>query len=512
MEAWNKIEYQVIKEAKLDKGKLAVTFENGDVAEVPLVAVLSSFPEDSIKSLTNHDLEVNPYDIEIKINGEARLIPWDKIRVLSDKSYSKFMSDQAEEQAKLVGIKIKRLREKKGLRANDLSERSGITAQTISRIEKGHQDISFITLRKLLAAMGYSLKDLANEEVELANEQKPVKTLAYLLKRLSKIGIDPGFVTKRIIPRSLQIQLSNSLEQPDILVNEAAAYVSNIYGWKANDIWDNTDLSVDTFNNVLFKKGARGNANLISAYMPYAEFLAKSTLKAVRKKKTIGYPDDIEQFKAILNERYGGLTFPGLLSYSWDMGICVIPLNDSGIFHGAAWNINGSHVILLKQQVTSHARWIFDLLHELYHVFQHLDSPESMIVESEEISPTTRNDDTKELEANSFASQVIFNGSPEPFAQEAVELAKGKVELLKWAVQEVSQKHGLRTDSLANYLAHRLAYQGSQWWQTADTLQEKEPFPYEIARDILLENIDMNKLGPIDYNILSTATKTLSEP
>ena len=65
---------------------------------------------------------------------------------------------------------------------------------------------------------------------------------------------------------------------------------------------------------------------------------------------------------------------------------------------------------MLKQQVTSHAKWIFDLLHELYHVLVHLKDEDELIVEATEISPISRDEDPRELEANSFANQVVFGG------------------------------------------------------------------------------------------------------
>lgn len=508
MNYWENIDYQTISKAHVRDGTLTVSFANGDEVGISLQSLMPFISEPIITKIDDTDLQVNPYAISIQIDSDLREIPWDKIRVLTDKEFSKFLAQQAEEQAKLIGVKLKRLREKKGIKSNELAERSGITAQTISRIEKGHQDIGFTTLRKLLASMGYSLRDLANEEVELENEKIKERSFSFLLKRLSKAGIDPTFITKRIIPKTLQAEINNyTNEQPDLLLNEAATYLSNIYGWKVNEIWSNSALSLDetSVNTALFKKGIKSNYNQIKAYVPYANFLARTVLKAKKNTQHLPFPVDIDDFKKTLQNKYGGLTLKAILTYSWDMGICIVPLKDSGIFHGAAWNINGKLVIVLKQQVSSHAKWIFDLLHEIYHALVHLKDLDEIILETNEISPVSQNDDPREIEANSFASQVIFNGNPEPFAQEAVAIAKGKIENLKTAVEDVSLKHDIRKDSLANYLAYRLAYQDNQWWATAESLQQKEPDPYEIAKSILLENISMDKLGSIDYNLLSTA-------
>src|SRR5207237_2756029 len=127
-------------------GTLIVSFANEDQVEITLQSLLPFAAEKSVKALTTNNLTVTPYEITIDMSDEEKIIPWDKIRVLTDKEFSRFLAQQAEEQAKLIGIKLKRLREKKGIKSNELADRSGITAQTISRIEKGHQDVSFSTL------------------------------------------------------------------------------------------------------------------------------------------------------------------------------------------------------------------------------------------------------------------------------------------------------------------------------------------------------------------------------
>lgn len=42
----------------------------------------------------------------------------------------------------------------------DVAERVGMAQQNVSRIEQGRHAVSFPTLEKILAAMGYTLRDL----------------------------------------------------------------------------------------------------------------------------------------------------------------------------------------------------------------------------------------------------------------------------------------------------------------------------------------------------------------
>jgi hypothetical protein len=52
--------------------------------------------------------------------------------------------------------------------------RAGIHPQSLSRIEHGQHDVVFTTLRRVLAAMGCSLRDLAvTDEADLEPEAIP---------------------------------------------------------------------------------------------------------------------------------------------------------------------------------------------------------------------------------------------------------------------------------------------------------------------------------------------------
>lgn len=506
MTNWNNLSYQTITSASIKGDILHVEFANNDSVTVELSQILS--PEDILSTEENEDSQISFSSSEV-IFGDPEFgeltVPWDKIRVLTDVEFSKAMARKAEEQAGKIGMKIKRLRERQGIKSIELAERSGISPQTISRIEKGHQDVSFITLRKLLAAMGYTLQDLADEDARLT-ELAEAKSLPMLLKRVSRAGVDPKFLTKKIIPSFLQGALFDLHRgTPELLIDEATDYVSKVYGWTMNEIWGEKNLEIQGKYATLplFKKGTRANYNLIRAYLPYAEFIANAAMKAANIKAVNPIPDSIEEFKERLAE-FGGLTLKALLDYTWSMGILVMPLNDAGTFHGAAWQVEGRKVIILKQKNQSHAKWLFDLLHEILHVFNHVKDGSEIVVEFSEINPYS-SDDEQEREANTFANEIVLNGKAEDYVREIVKISGGKVEYLQNAVKDFAESHNLRADSLANYLAYRLDAQGRNWWGAAESLQQKEPEPFEVARDVFLSNVSMEKLNPIEYNLLSTA-------
>ena len=254
-----------------------------------------------------------------------------------------------------------------------------------------------------------------------------------------------------------------------------------------------------------FKKPTNANENQVKAYSHYAYYLAKIVLKAFPIKSKVSYPESIEEFKEKYLEKHQKIDIYTLLEFTWDMGICVLPLNDSGVFHGASWNIDGRHVIVLKQRTLSHARWIYDLLHELYHVFAHLDKNNTSVIEFEELNPFSNNESVEELEANSFANQVIFGSRAEKLAEQCVIAAKWDIKNLSRAVVQIAKKEKIREDFLSNYLAFRLSYQGENWWSSAAKMQVTEPNPFTLSVNLLQKKIQMQKFNPMDYNLLETA-------
>lgn len=500
---WNETSYQKIKYAKSSNDDIIVDFENGDIVQVPKDALIPF----RVYDIEWEKFEFNPFEITIPAKPKNIEISWDKLRVITDKEYAKHLARESEEQAKLIGEKIRRLRIKKNINSKDLAERAGVAAQTISRIEQGHTDVSFATLRKILAAMGYSLKDLANQEAEI-EMKTPQKSMNLLLKRLSHAGVDSNLLTRKIIPIKLQMALKAQKQgEPILLLDEVTSYVSTIYGWSSDEIWSGQNLIIkpEPAELAFFKKTSNANISQIKAYSHYAYYLAKVVLKSFQRKKKPNYPESIEEFKEKYFIKNKKMDLIPLLEFIWDMGICVLPLNDSGVFHGASWNIEGRHVVVLKQNTESHARWIFDLLHELYHVFVHLDKDNTSVIEVEEPNPFSTNDSVEELEANSFANQVIFGNKAEDYAEECVIAAKWDIKNLSKAVTQIAKKEKIREDFLSNYLAFRLQHQGENWWGSALKKQITTPNPFTAAADFLKEKVQIHNLSPIDYNLLTTA-------
>jgi transcriptional regulator with XRE-family HTH domain len=74
-----------------------------------------------------------------------------------------------EEDLLALGRALRQLRQRRGLSQEQLGERVGIHAGYISRIERGHRGIQWLTLRRFLVALETDLRDFA---VALEREER----------------------------------------------------------------------------------------------------------------------------------------------------------------------------------------------------------------------------------------------------------------------------------------------------------------------------------------------------
>lgn len=154
---WQRPEYQRIVDAEYRKGHLTVSFEDGARVRVRAERLLSPEADEPRWS----ELTFNPYEILVPTPEQELEIPWSTIRVLTDRAYAAHLAAAEEDQARWIGRRLRELRRSRGLTGKEVAARAGISPQSLSRIENGRHDVVLTTLRRILAAMGYSLRDLA---------------------------------------------------------------------------------------------------------------------------------------------------------------------------------------------------------------------------------------------------------------------------------------------------------------------------------------------------------------
>lgn len=495
-EKWNNPAYQRIVSVENHIDKLVVAFEDGTVVRLKTEQLLPPGVHSPAWDASHFD----NYEIVVPTASGEVEIPWSTIRLLTDPEFAAHWARVAEEQAKQIGSRLRELRRKRNLTSKEVAERAGITPQSLSRIEHGRHDVVFTTLRKILAAMGYTLKDLA--EVQVAPS-----SLGEFLNRLESVGLKRGWILNRLLPEDLLERLDRSgTDDTSNLVYEAAKHISRIFNWPPDDIMSSKSLSVDPTIAQAARFKVQGHKQVIqaTAYAVYAHYVALLALEATQHIKVSRVPENPDEIRKVITDKYGSLALDTLLKYVWDLGIPVIPLQDSGAFHGACWRIGNRNVIVLKQVTPYQARWLFDLVHELSHVARHLSEHRSSIIEADEISPL-EDDSGEEWEASSFASELLLFGRAEELAEISVKFAQHKVEFLKSAVLRVAAAEHVPVDVLANYLAYRLSMQNINWWGAANNLQITEPSPLEIARRFFLEYVNLDRLNPDDQDLLLRA-------
>ncbi len=389
----------------------------------------------------------------------------------------------------------------------ELAERLGMKEQQVQRYEAtDYAGASLTRLQEVCEAIGLNIrKDLFMPSV--------ARTPDPLFKRFREIGFDKEFVLRRLVPAAVaDLAKTDPDRATGQVIFHATNSASRIFGWTPAAILGSSPLPVNprVLASARFKVPANADETKLSAYTVYAHYLALLLLEATADLPVKPIPTAADEVRAAIISAYGEVTFPNSLRYLWSLGVPVLPLKDSGAFHGACWRVSGRNVIVLKQRTPAIARWLHDNLHEFRHAGEEPDQPERTIIEAPETSPERRESD-EEVEATMFASDVVLNGRSEELARLCVQATKrrgrgsGRLELLSSVLPGVAEREGVPTDSLANYMAFRLSLQGENWWGPAMNLQRTDEDPWRIARDILLEHAKLSRLSGLDRDLLARA-------
>ena len=384
-----------------------------------------------------------------------------------------------------------------GLGQRDLAERLGLKEQQIQRYEA--TDYASASLSRVIEVVN-ALNLKVHENIFFPNV---TRTFDHLFSRLKNLGIEREFAFKRLIPRDIiALFKMGETENESALVTRSAAIIGKIFDLKPDLLLSNEPLCLKTTDvTVSFKLPQGRKKGFLTAYTFYAHYLALLTLEAtknIRQKKI--HNDPIKVRNAIIS-KYGSIKFEYVLDYVWNLGIPVLPLNDSGAFNGACWRVERRNAIVIKQKSQYTSRWLFDLLHELYHAGQEPDKDKYEVIDGED----TDLESLEEQTASQFAGDVLLAGRAEELTEKCVEIARGKVEWLKNAVKQVATDEKVPVNFLANYIAYRLSLQNINWWGVANNLQVPGESPWEITRDYFLEKIDLSCLNKTDQRLIQLA-------
>ena len=389
-----------------------------------------------------------------------------------------------------------------GLSQKALADRLGLKEQQIQRYEADrYGSASYQRLQEVAGAIGVRVRN------DILLPVIPT-TFRKLQSKLSQIGLDRDFLFKRLLSTADASRANGEVatEGEDVLTARVASLVERIFGWGHTELFGAPPLTTPRFAAAAarFKVPARRSQADTSLYASYANYLAVIVVGGYAESAKHRIPDNAAEIREAVERKYGQFDLRSVLNYSWDLGVPVLPLRDKGTFHGACWRYQFRNVIVLKQAADYQARWLFDLLHELFHAAQHPETETLEVIEGDETS-AERRQSSEEVAASKFAGNAILKGKADQIANDCVTASKGSVERLKSVVPRIAEQYGLSTGAVANYLAFRLSWQGINWWGTAANLQSSDCGAWEVARDVFVARFTFRFESDVDRHLLERA-------
>lgn len=390
-----------------------------------------------------------------------------------------------------------------GLSQKALAERLGLKEQQIQRYEaERYASASYQRLREVVRALGVRIKN------DILLPVAP-SDFSGLVSKLRQVGLDRDFLLSRLLSSADAARASGEVPTEDddtVLTAKVATILERVFGWARDNIFGAQALQAPRFAaaEARFKMPAGRAKAATSLYAAYANYLAAVALKGAGSLPKTEIPRDAAAMHRCILERRGAINLRSALHTTWDLGVVVLPLRDRGTFHGACWRYEGRNVIVLKETSRHEARWLFDLLHELFHAGQRPEDETLEVIEADETSAERRNSE-EEIAASQFAGEVILNGKAEALAHACVRAARNSVERLKRVVPMVAAENNVSVGALANYLAFRLSWQGVNWWGAAANLQADNGDPWTIARDVFVERFPYDIDNELDRQLLDRA-------
>ena len=379
-----------------------------------------------------------------------------------------------------------------GLTQRELAERMGIREQQVQRYEQtDYESASYARLMEAHAALspgtarGTGCEDVPND--------------AHVLSRIKIAGLGGRFVDDCIVGRPRARGGGRA---------EAATYerrllsrLQRIYGWSPSRLLGSAPLDMGPAT-ARFKLPAGADHAVVNAHAVYAGYVADVLARASggggERRRPLVQGDPYRLRRELGGGGDGTITFPGLVEYAWKAGVAVGHLPPLA-FHAAYFNRGGMGVVMLARGEASESRLMFDLAHEMYHAGKGLDR-----IDADE-SDTSE----EELAANRFAHAVLVGPGADRMFRACMERCASGADawdlaMLKRAVSEAALEEGVRADSLANYVAYRLAGESiCNWWGTAQTMQKKMPEWRDTVSSAIGSHADILGMSNADFDLLS---------
>ena len=253
-----------------------------------------------------------------------------------------------------------------------------------------------------------------------------------------------------------------------------------------------------------FKLPANAEQDRTRAYATYVEGVS-AIVSSVQRRPTQPLPRAWSEMRAKLFPT-GKISLESAVRQCWTMGIGVLPLRDSVAFSGACRRSDGKATIVLKQSTRHHSRWLFDLVHEIFHLVA--EPADFTLLEAAETAPERR---TSQLErrADRFAALVLTGGRLEEALTEVGRRAGGRISHLAAAVTATATALAIPRSILANLVAENVqSSTGRNWWGSAHNLQPQEEDAWKVVRDVFLTEADLGRLKVAEAGFVRALMET----
>jgi len=365
------------------------------------------------------------------------------------------------------------------LSQQQLAEQLGLKKQQIQRWEdNNYERTEFWHVVEVAEALGLSLTGTAKLD------QPSVPDLDAVEGCLKRVGIHPEFIERCLMP--ITGAADDHRQGAEVAIARIRAVwnvpLDTMLAANAND-----PLWLAPVANCRFKRPLNATPASVAAYASYSRYLLTALCDAFPAPHATPLP---RTPSAMRSELFGNSapSFRRALESTWRMGVPVLPISSGGGFHGACFRIHGRAAITLKQTMKSPARWLFDLAHELGHL---AESPDDDFAEVD----VDGRDDDEEARAHRFAAQVLLKDDFEGLFSEVWKRASGRPERLKRVTQKVAEDTHTDIGLLAQHLAFRASQEhDTKWWSTAIALEAVTESPFQIAKEVMLRHVSMNRV------------------
>jgi transcriptional regulator with XRE-family HTH domain len=458
--------------------ELAIAFANEDVVHVHPSQLGIPWHEFTVQMDPDEGFTVQFGSTE----SEIRSVDWVQIRAATDPRFAQEMRRRDADQSRRLGLRLRALREDRGLNQRDLASLVGMSSPQLSKIESGTLDLRVSTVQALLRAMDSSFSDIAGPDALEVSQRT-------LRKRAVQAGVGRDLIERLLAsaPRTAVPRL-----------------LSTAFGWTPEALMNGVPETPRLELGVRFKT-AQANAPTESPIVNLARVASELVKRNAALGPFLGVTDDPRAIRPLASDQNGRVSLDSLLDWTWRRGIAVVPLVGKGAFCAAVWTVDDAPVVVLKEVRESAVFWLFDLAHELGHVaLGHVSTEGIVDVDSPQPEASTDpNSDSEEREASRFATQLLL-GEPERLLTDIRAETRGNYLRFKNAVAKVAIQHNVSPGLLGMVAAFEMTDIGEpkDRWGSATNLAVDDGSGRAVAVNALATRLRLAEMSELDDQLL----------